>query len=94
MLKLLIGQGLLEDGETGIGDGETAVELAARNVCVDGLPRREKLVLRGHGEPIVLQYLAEPFQSIFGKVVLLCMVKHSLAQRGEDRLEGSSGRQR
>ena len=32
VLELLIGQGLLEEGETGVGDGKTAVELATRSV--------------------------------------------------------------
>lgn len=37
VLELLFGQGLLQEGEAGIGDGEAAVELAARNIDVQGL---------------------------------------------------------
>lgn len=37
VLELLVGQGLLQKGETGVGDGETAVELAAGNVDIEGL---------------------------------------------------------
>jgi hypothetical protein len=32
VLELLLGQGLLKEGETGVGDGETTVKLATRGV--------------------------------------------------------------
>lgn len=32
MLELLLGQGLLQEGETGVGDRETTVQLAAGGV--------------------------------------------------------------
>jgi hypothetical protein len=32
VLELLLGQGLLQEGETGVGDRETAVELATGGV--------------------------------------------------------------
>lgn len=37
VLELLIGQGLLQESETGVGDGETTVELSTGDVDVEGL---------------------------------------------------------
>jgi hypothetical protein len=37
VLELLVGQGLLQEGETGVGYGQTAVELATGDIDVQGL---------------------------------------------------------
>lgn len=42
VLELLIGQGLLQESETGVGDGETTVELSTGDVDIEGLLKRNK----------------------------------------------------
>jgi hypothetical protein len=37
MLELLIAQGLLEESQTGVGDREATVQLATRNIGIEGL---------------------------------------------------------
>jgi hypothetical protein len=42
VLEVLIGQGLLQESETGVGDGETTVELSTGDVDIEGLLKRNK----------------------------------------------------
>jgi hypothetical protein len=39
VLELLVGQGLLQEGEAGVGHGKTAVELATGDIDIQGLEK-------------------------------------------------------
>jgi hypothetical protein len=46
VLELFIGQGLLQERKTGVGNGETAVELSAGDIDIEGLDVRAKIGVR------------------------------------------------
>lgn len=88
---MLLGQGLLEESDTGIRDREATVELATGNINIDGLFVPGNRVSDSIGQRFDRAlYLLEPLEGILRKVVPLRMSQDILGQGGEDGLEVSA----
>ena len=90
MFELLGAQGLLEEGETSVGNRKATVKLATGHIDIESLSNRESSVIRSDRNNDSSSHLLKPLEGILGEVVPLGMSQDILGQGWENGLEVSA----
>ena len=90
MFELFIVEGLLQESQTGVRDGETTVQLSTGDVDIDGLAEKlncQQAIVSLGGVFALFAHLFKPLNSVLGQVVLLRVGEKVLDQGGKHGLE-------